>query len=236
MSLILFALSVWRYPPRVAPTHTFINLLTILFTSRWSTSGPIGVTHISCHYKNTIEGTGENKTNEQTRTICLGLTQDVTQGSMQHYNFDSIYGLTLAWVTSENSTKQLECRLILTRSSSLSLDPISCWLASLLRCPVSTALVRVPSPTASRSFVQPTLFSRPVTTSGHAEISIPKPFVWFRAKTDKGIVCLAGHLHSVTPEGKLRPHFALHYRLKTTSSSTNQFSIDGMRKVSKISV
>ena len=25
-----------------------------------------------------------------------------------------------------------------------------------------------------------------------------KPFVWFRAKTNKGIVCLADHLHSVT--------------------------------------
>ena len=30
---------------------------------------------------------------------------------MQHYISDSIYGLTLAWVTSETSTKQLECRL-----------------------------------------------------------------------------------------------------------------------------
>ena len=28
---------------------------------------------------------------------------------MQHYISDSIYGLTLAWITSENSTKQLEC-------------------------------------------------------------------------------------------------------------------------------
>ena len=30
------------------------------------------------------------------------------------------------------------------------------------------------------------------------EISSPKLFVWFHAKTDKGIVCLADHLHSVT--------------------------------------
>ena len=43
--------------------------------------------------------------------------------------------------------------------------------------------------------------SRPLTTSGHAEISSPKPFVWFRAKTDKRIVCLADHLHSVTGGG-----------------------------------
>ena len=41
---------------------------------------------------------------------------------MQHYISDSIYGLTLAWITSENSTKQLECQHLLTRSSSL--EPI----------------------------------------------------------------------------------------------------------------
>ena len=39
---------------------------------------------------------------------------------------------------------------------------------------------------------------RSLPTSGHAEISSPKPFVWFRAKTEKGIVCLADHLNSVT--------------------------------------
>ena len=39
---------------------------------------------------------------------------------------------------------------------------------------------------------------RPLTTSGHVEITDPKPFVWFRARTDKGIVCLADILHSVT--------------------------------------
>ena len=109
----------------------------------------------------------------------------------------SIYRLTLAWISSKTSTKQLECRLILTWSSSLSLDPISCWLASLLRCPVSTASVRGPSPTPLE-LLFPTLFSHPVTTSGHGEISSPKPFVWFCTKTDKGIVCLAGHQHSVT--------------------------------------
>ena len=111
---------------------------------------PRRVTHISCHYKNTIEGAGENRrTNEKI--------------PQSNWNAD-----------------------ILTRSSSL--DPIFCWLASLLsRCQLPVS-----------SFVQPTLFSLPVTTSGHAEISSPKPFVWFRAKTDKGIVCLAGHLHSVT--------------------------------------
>ena len=149
------------------------------------------------------EGTGENKTNEQTRTICLGLTQEQKESYATLCIPDSIYGLTLAWVTSENSTKQLECRLILTRSSSLSLDPISCWLASLLRCLVSTASVRFPSPTAVSSFSQPTLFRVPLPLPDTARFQVQKPFVWFRAKTDKGIVCLAGHPHSVTAEGAL---------------------------------
>ena len=38
---------------------------------------------------------------------------------MQHYISDSIYGLTLAWITSENSTKHLD--------SIFSLDPIFCY-------------------------------------------------------------------------------------------------------------
>ena len=39
----------------------------------------------------------------------LGLNSEQKE-SMQHYISDSIYGLTLAWITGENSTKQLECR------------------------------------------------------------------------------------------------------------------------------
>ena len=66
--------------------------------------------------------------------------------------------------SSETSTKQLECRLILTRSSSLSLDPISCRLASLLRCPVSTGHSRHPSPTAH--------FSVPLS---HSLTGVPSP-------------------------------------------------------------
>ena len=100
---------------------------------------------------------------------------------------------------SETSTKLLEWRLILTRSSFTGLDPLSCRLVSLLSrvdcfCPSSLANWSLLSPFVSLSDW------RPLTTSGHVEISSPKPFVWFRAKTDKGIVCLAGHLHCVTRE------------------------------------
>ena len=62
---------------------------------------------------------------------------------MQHYISDSIYGLTLAWITSENSTKQLECRHLLTRFSSL--DPIfSATVSGVDRvspCPVANYCV-----------------------------------------------------------------------------------------------
>ena len=108
----------------------------------------------------------------------LGVNSEQKE-SMQHYISDSIYGLMLAWITSENSTKQLECRHLLTRSSSL--DPIFSATVSPLRCPVSTAPVRGSTPTLVSSFLQPTLFSRLVTSSGHAEISSPK------------ILCLVSH-------------------------------------------
>ena len=111
-------------------------------------------------------------------------------------------GLTLAWVTCENSTKQLECRHLLTRSSSL--DPI--YSATV---PESTASVRgstptllltrlsaVPSPTAYQLLCPANSLSRLLTTSGYGEISGPK-ILWFRAETDKGIVC-SGHPYSAT--------------------------------------
>ena len=140
---IIFLKHTVTIPP-VGP-HTSIILITIHFLAGDQLVVPRGVTHISCHYKNTIEGTGENKTNEQTRTICLGLVNSrAKRGVMQHYISDSIYGLTLAWITSENSTKKLECRHL---DSIFFAGPYLFRLVSPLRCPVLTAPVRVPSPT-----------------------------------------------------------------------------------------
>ena len=127
-----------------------------------------GVTHISCPHKNTIEGARENRTNEQTRTM-LGVNSEQKE-SMQHYISVSIYGLTLAWITSENSTKQLECRHL---DSIFFAGPyLLCWChLSGVRCQLPLSVV---PRQLSSSFVQPTLFSHPVTSSGHAEISSPK--------------------------------------------------------------
>ena len=77
---------------------------------------------------------------------------------------------------------------------------------SAVRCRLVTRVTLRQLPSSS-SFVQlPDWCYLP--TSGHVEISSPKPFVWFRAKTDKGIVCLADLLHSVTAG---RPAFARPY-------------------------
>ena len=115
---------------------------------------------------------------------------------MQHYISDSIYGLTLAWITSENFTKQLECRHLLTRSSSL--DPI---FSAGLTAPVSG--VDCPCPwfhanCLSAPFSNQLSSRVPLPLPATPRFQVQKPFVRFRAKTDKGIVCLAGHLYSVT--------------------------------------
>ena len=93
---------------------------------------------------------------------------------MQHYI--SVCRLSLAWVTSENSTKQLECRHL---DSSSSLDLI--LSATGLRSPVLTAPVRGSTPTlccpvvnCSQLLSPANSHSRPRTTSGYGEISGPR--------------------------------------------------------------
>ena len=83
---------------------------------------------------------------------------------------------------------------------SLLLFVLDCLSASLfancpLWVPLPTGSLCVPLPIASLASLGPA-FSPPFPVS--SEISESKPYVWFRAKTDKGIVCLADHPHSVT--------------------------------------
>ena len=114
---------------------------------------------------------------------------------MQHNISDSIYGLTLAWITSENSTMQLECwhlDSVFFAGPYLMLAGLSARLSGV-DCPCPWFHANSPS-----SFLQPTVFRVPLPLPDTAIFQVQKPFVWFRAKTDKGIVCLAGHLYSVT--------------------------------------
>ena len=65
----------------------------------------------------------------------------------------------------------------------------------------------VPRQLPVSSFLQPILFRVPLPLLDTARFQVQKPFVWFRAKTDKGIVCLAGHLYSVTTFKRRRYFF-----------------------------
>ena len=77
------------------------------------------------------------------------------------------------------------------------LDSLSCRLASLLRCPLSTAPVRVPSPTALELLLSDQLSSRvPFHFRSRRDFKSKPPCLVSRQ--NKVIVCLAGHLHSVT--------------------------------------
>ena len=159
---------------------------------------PKGASHISLPLQEIQSREWEKKKQNKKQTNnMLGLTQ-VQKGN---YVTLCMCRLTLAWNSCENSTTLLECRLILTRLPSL------LWTSSHptgLSAPVSTGHSRLLSPTASLELLCPTLFLRSLPHFRSPEISSPKPFVWFRAKTDKGIVCLADHLHSVTKFGLIK--------------------------------
>ena len=94
-------------------------------------------------------------------------------------------------------------RLDLLRWTPSSADsPLCCPVANSFSC--SGVRSRLPLSVVPRqlpvsSFLQPTLFRVPLPLPDTARFQVQKPFVWFRAKTDKGIVCLVGHLYSVTP-------------------------------------
>ena len=116
------------------------------------------------------------------------------------------------------------------------------WTLSHAASPLCSGVhCRPPLPVSRRqlsvsSFFQPTLFSCPVTISGHAVISIPTPFVWFRAKTDKGIVCLAGHLHSVTYKLPLLPLSFIHNKLQHNSTTMRHYASPLIRRENKITI
>ena len=139
---------------------------------------------------------------------------------MQH--FISMCGLSLAGVTSKNSTStgmptsfdsiffavagpSLLCYCL--RSPVLT-APVRGSTPTLFAVQSPTALVRVPSSTPASSFVQPTLIRLPLPLPDTARFQVQESFIWFRAKTDKGIVCLATHivLHNLLTTTNKRPH------------------------------
>ena len=105
--------------------------------------------------------------------------------------------LTLAWISSEISTKLLGMSTYLDRSSLTALEPLSCRLVtSAVRCRLATR-VTLRQLASSQSLCLTLWLAFASCYRSHRDLE-SKPFVWFRAKTVKGIVCLADHLHSDT--------------------------------------
>ena len=143
--------------------------------------------------------TGENrKTNEQTRTK-LG----VTKGRGRCCNTICMCRLSLAWVTSENSTMLLGSDILrlfftgpyLVSSPLCSVSGVDCpsvlprqllLFASPLSWPTANCLSLV---LASLWVASSTLIRLPVPLPGTARFHVQESFVWFRAKTDNWIVC-----------------------------------------------
>ena len=184
---------MWRYP--LGPLlHQFLKTISIL-AGESSSGSDRGIAHFFIATRNTIKGVGgKNK-----RTIWAWVNSSARRLSCDTLHSLCICRLSLTCSFCEISTSHEECWLILTGLPSLLLDPISCQLVTSLSgidCPLPLCV----------SLRQPFLWVPlsnsstcvPLPTSGRVRDLESKPFFCFRAKTDKGIVCLAHPLHSVT--------------------------------------
>ena len=158
-----------RYVNFFEPFH-FFTAVDQLVVPIW------GIAHFFTATRNTIEGAGEKREQMNKTNKMFGLTQ-VQKGS---YVTLCMCRPTLAWVTGENSTTLLECRFIF---------PHYGWTLShadsSLCCPVATASLRRPSPTASSSsFFQ--LSSRvPLPLPVTPRSQVPNPLSGFAPKQKK---------------------------------------------------
>ena len=176
---------VKRYP--LTPTTLSLSSNHVFFLAgRWSTSGWGGNAHFFTYTRIRSRETGENKTDEQTRTK-LG----VTKGRGRCCNTICMCRLSLAWVTSENSTMLLESDilrlfftgpyLMLPRFSArclvLTAPPFfhanfsSAACLSALQPPTLLSPVQLPTVSLGRVVNS---HSPPRTTSGYGEISCPR--------------------------------------------------------------
>ena len=182
---------LWQYP-LAHPPNTSTSSKPFHFLAGDQLVVPIGTSHISSWLQEIQSMEWEER--EQTNNM-LGLIQAQEEALCNIAFPMCICRLTLARISCEISTKLQAMPTHLDRSSLTSLDPISCRLVtSAVLCRLATRVILrqlfceffCPTPLAYP-------YPLPVTSKSRAQA-----FVWFRAKTDKGIVCLADHLHTVT--------------------------------------
>ena len=197
---------LWSMAPFVnvtpSPPSRYLSLLTMsLLTPAGDQLVVEGVTHISCHHKNTIGGTEkiEGQTNKHEQS--LGLTK--SRGRYATLCIpDSIYGLTLAWVTSETSTSTSNADISwLTVAGPYPMLPRLSAPVSGVDCPcpwfhANSLLLASLLSSANCPLLGPwsTLFRVPFPLPDTARFPVQESFVWYRAKTDKGIICFGSLL------------------------------------------
>ena len=187
-----------------SPPPHYLCLLTIpLLTPAGDQLVAEGAMHISLPTQEYDRGNGENRrTNEQTRT-SLGLTKSRGRYATLCVP-DSIYGLTLAWVTSENSTMLLKSDSSwLTLAGPYPMLPRLSAPVSGVDCPCPFFHANCPlcSPAANCPLCSPAAncplvgrvvnsHSRPLTTSGYGEISCPR--ILCLVSRQNRLVCFGG--------------------------------------------
>ena len=136
-------------------------------------------------YKKYNRGSGRKRTNEPNEQYEPGVNSKCKTRSYVTLCIPvSIYRLTLAWISSENSTTHGECWLILTRLPSLLWTSSHPTGLTVVRC-------RLPCPSSVANCLLLNHFFqlsdwRSLPTSGHVEISSPNHLSGFAPKQTKG--------------------------------------------------
>ena len=141
--------------------------------------------------RNTIKGVGEK---EQTN-IMAWVSSKCKKRSYVTLHSLCICRLMLAWISNKISTKLLGMP---THFDWSSLIAVGLYLMRLVSQMALCSRHRCQLPTAISEFLLPTPWLAFPCLLLVASRSRAQAFVWFHAKTDKEIVCLADHLHSVT--------------------------------------
>ena len=137
-------------PPRPPRIRQLLQTISILAGDQLAV--PIGASHISSWLQEIQSKEWEER--EQMNNM-LGFIQ-AQEEELCNIAFPMcICRLTLAWISSPNSTTHEECWFILTALPSLTLGPYIMPTAYFC-CPVSTGHSRHPSPIASSEFLCPT--------------------------------------------------------------------------------
>ena len=164
-----------------------------------SSSGSVrGITHFFTAQELYNQWSGRKRTKNK-RTIWAWVNSSARRLSCDTQHYLCICRLTLACISSEISTKE---QGMPTHPDWPSLTDSGPYLVptGLCCCPLSTANCHSASPFANCLLWVPSSNSwlafhclLPVASRSRALV-----FVWFRAKTDKGIVRLADHPHTIT--------------------------------------